>query len=155
MAELKSYSNDIVDMVNSNKGKFDNLLGLNYVKIEPEYIEAELEIKDEHTQPFGLVHGGLYCSIIEAICSVGATLQVLEEGKISVGLENTTSFLRAVRSGKLKCVARPVVTGRSSHSWEGEIYSENDRLIAKGKVRLLILDVNTQVDGKKLILENP
>jgi uncharacterized protein (TIGR00369 family) len=54
-----------------------------------------------------------------------------------VGLENTTSFIRAVRSGRLRAVARPVTRGRTTQVWEAWIRDEDERLVAQGRVRLL------------------
>lgn len=153
MTEPKRYNSDIVAMMNNNMGGFNNLMGLRFTRIEPEYIEAELEISNKHTQPYGIVHGGLYCAIIETICSTGAALQVFEEGKSAVGLENTTSFLRAVRSGKLRCIAKPVFTGRRSQVWEAEIMSDQDKCVATGRVRLMILEKGSEVGGKMVELE--
>ena len=53
-----------------------------------------------------------------------------------VGLENSTSFIRAVRSGKLHAVARPLTRGRSSQVWEAWIRDDKDQLVAQGRVRL-------------------
>ena len=56
-----------------------------------------------------------------------------------VGLENHTSFIRAVRQGKLRAVARPVTRGRSSQVWEAWIRDAEERLVAQGTVRLLCI----------------
>ncbi len=58
----------------------------------------------------------------------------------AVGLENHTSFLRAVREGKLTATARPVVRGRRTQVWEAEVRDDEDRLVATGRVRLLCLE---------------
>jgi uncharacterized protein (TIGR00369 family) len=57
-----------------------------------------------------------------------------------VGLENNTSFIRAVSSGRLHAVARPVTRGRRTQVWEAWIRDEDERLVAQGRVRLLCLD---------------
>ena len=56
-----------------------------------------------------------------------------------VGLENSTSFIRAVRSGRLHAVARPVTRGRTTQVWEAWIRDEEEKLVAQGRVRLLCL----------------
>lgn len=71
-----------------------------------------------HLQAYGIVHGGVYAGIIESLASVGAAIHALAEGKSVVGLENHTSFLRAVRSGTLHGVAKPLTRGRRSPVWE-------------------------------------
>jgi 1,4-dihydroxy-2-naphthoyl-CoA hydrolase len=84
-------------------------------------VACEFEIDDQHLQPFGIVHGGVHCGVIETVTSIGATLHVRDRGQEAVGLENTTSFVRASVSGKLFAVAKPIARGR---------------LVAQGRVRL-------------------
>ena len=99
-------------------------------------VACEFEIDDQHLQPFGLVHGGVHCGVIETVTSIGATLHVRHHGQEAVGLENSTSFIRAATSGKLFAVARPIVRGRTNQLWEAWIRDEKDRLVAQGRVRL-------------------
>jgi uncharacterized protein (TIGR00369 family) len=122
-------------------------MGLRFVKaVRDEYV-AEIDIDDRHLQPYGIVHGGVYSGMIETLCSTGAALHVYSEGKSAVGLDNTTTFLRAVRSGKLRGTAMPVFTGRRSHVWEARITDDRDRLVATGRVRLMILEPGSAADG--------
>ena len=54
---------------------FDNELGLEYLEVTPDGGRARLDIKDKLLQPWGIVHGGVYCSIVESLASVsGARL---------------------------------------------------------------------------------
>ncbi len=99
-------------------------------------VACEFEVSDVHLQPFGLVHGGVHCGLIETITSIGATLHVRAHGQEAVGLENTTSFIRAARSGKLRGLAKPISRGRTNQLWEAWIRDEQDRLVAQGRVRL-------------------
>ena len=69
-----------------------------------------------------------------------------------VGLENHTSFLRAVRSGKLRAVAKPLTRGRRSQVWEGSVYDEEGRLAATGRVRLLVLEPETDLAGARVAI---
>lgn len=109
------------------------------VRASVDEVVVEWEVKPNHHQPAGIVHGGVYCSAIETACSLGATLSArsrdAEMG--AVGLENHTSFIRAVRSGKLTAIATPITRGRRTQVWEAEIRDADGRLAATGRVRLL------------------
>jgi uncharacterized protein (TIGR00369 family) len=109
---------------------------LRYTIATGDEVACEFEIGDEHLQPFGLVHGGVHCGVIETVCSIGATLHVRDRGQEAVGLENTTSFVRAARSGRLHAVAKPISRGRTNQLWEAWIRDSEDRLVAQGRVRL-------------------
>jgi uncharacterized protein (TIGR00369 family) len=150
MSELPE---DLVTMINAHLGGYNRAMGLSFVRATLDEFEAELEVSDQHRQPYGLVHGGVLAGMIETLCSVGAALNVLGEGKSTVGLENSTTFLKAVRSGTLRCTARPLVRGRRSHVWEGQVYDDRDRLVASGRVRLLVLEPGATADGVEVGLE--
>jgi 1,4-dihydroxy-2-naphthoyl-CoA hydrolase len=109
---------------------------LRYTIASGDEVACEFEIGDEHLQPFGLVHGGVHCGVIETVTSIGATLHVKDRGQEAVGLENATSFIRAARSGKLFATAKPISRGRTNQLWEAWIRDSEDRLIAQGRVRL-------------------
>ena len=86
----------LVDMINDHLGGYNTLTGLRFVHAEPDEVRAEIEVKEDHLQPYGLVHGGVLAGMVESLCSVGAAISVIDDDKSTVGLENSTSFLRAV-----------------------------------------------------------
>ena len=137
-------------MINANLGGFNNTLGLRFIKATPNEYVAEIDIADHHLQPYGLVHGGVYAAMIETLCSTGAALTVWEENKHTVGLENNTSFLRAVRGGRLRCTAKPLVLGKRSHVWKAHVHDDRDRLVATGRVRLMVLEPGASAAGVKV-----
>jgi len=145
---MDAFPENVLEMLNENRGGFNNAMGLTFIKATPDEFVAEIEIADHHMQPYGLVHGGVYAGMIETMCSTGAALTVWEENKSTVGLENNTSFLKAVRKGRLRCTARPLVKGKRSHVWEASIHDDKNRLVAVGRVRLMVLESGAAVDGK-------
>jgi 1,4-dihydroxy-2-naphthoyl-CoA hydrolase len=114
-------------------------LGLRLVRASSSEVVLEWDAGPEHSQPMGIVHGGMHCSAIETACSIGATLSARERDASTgaVGLENHTSFVRAVRSGKLTATATPITRGRTSQVWECTVRDEQLRTVATGRVRLL------------------
>ncbi|HKE18308.1 MAG TPA: PaaI family thioesterase [Kofleriaceae bacterium] len=113
-------------------------MGIRIVTASPDEVTCELEVAEKHLQGYGIVHGGVHCGVIETIASIGAALVALPRGQQVVGLENSTSFIRAVRTGAiLRGVARPVTRGRTTQVWEADIRDTDGRLVAQGRVRLL------------------
>lgn len=117
---------------------FDGELGLTILEVTPDGGRAELSIKDELLQPWGIVHGGVYCSIIESLASVSAHVWLTEagDGGTVVGVNNNTDFLRAISSGTVTAVSTPIHRGRRQQLWLITITDENDRMVARGQVRL-------------------
>ncbi len=151
---MQTFPKQVLDMVNAKLGGLNIAIGLKFVCVEPDELVAELTVGEVHKQPYGIVHGGVYAAVIESLCSTGAALNVLGEGRTAVGLENTTSFLRAVRTGRLSCIARPKFKGRRSHVWEAEIRNEDDQLAATGRVRLIILEPGAEAAGITVELQD-
>ena len=117
---------------NFDGDNLDNYLGHKMIEIKENYVKSKLDIKDFHKQPMGLVHGGVYSSLSETICSYGANYL---DGGTYVGVNNNTDFLTSVENGELICIAEPIKIGRSYQLWECKIYHE-DKLCAVSKVRL-------------------
>src|SRR3954463_13165744 len=116
---------------------FDSELGLKYIDVTPDGGRARLEINDKLLQPWGIVHGGVYCSIIESVASISGQIWLHEHGggKV-VGVNNNTDFLRAVSSGAVTAVSTPVHRGRLQQLWLTTITDDHGRLVARGQVRL-------------------
>src|SRR2546425_13026870 len=123
---------DVVAMINANLGGWNTRMGLSFTTVTPELCIGELVVAEQHLQPYGVVHGGVHTGIIETACSTGAALYALRSGQSVVGLENATSFLRAVREGKLVVSATPLARGRRSQVWEATVRDEQGRAVAAG-----------------------
>lgn len=116
---------------------FDHWLGLTYIEMTPDGGRARLEINDKLLQPWGIVHGGVYCSIIESLASVTAHVWLSENGGGTVvGVNNNTDFLRAISAGTVTAVSTPIHRGRRQQLWLITITDDNDRVVARGQVRL-------------------
>jgi 1,4-dihydroxy-2-naphthoyl-CoA hydrolase len=91
---------------------------------------------DQHT-PWGVVHGGVYCAVVESAASIGASAAVADRGQFAVGVNNSTDFLRPVTTGRLDVVAEPVQQGRTLQLWLVQLTrAEDGKLVARGQVRL-------------------
>jgi uncharacterized protein (TIGR00369 family) len=116
---------------------FDKEIGLEFVELSPDGGTARLHIDDRLLQPWGIVHGGVYCSIIEGLASVSGALWLLENGSGHVvGVNNNTDFLRAISAGTVTAVSTPIHRGRRQQLWLVTITDDNDRVVARGQVRL-------------------
>lgn len=116
---------------------FDKEIGLEFVELTPDGGTARLRIDDRLLQPWGIVHGGVYCAVIESLASVSGQLWLSENGGGNVvGVNNNTDFLRAISSGTVTAVSTPIHRGRSQQLWLITITDEHERVVARGQVRL-------------------
>lgn len=133
--------------LNENMQGHDRALGFEFAFASPDRVEARLVVRPDHCQPYGIVHGGVHCAVIEATCSTGAAMYALGKGLAAVGLDNHTSFVRAVRGGTLRVEALPIQRGGRSQLWEARITDEGGRLIATGRVRMLCIEPSAKLGG--------
>lgn len=139
-------SQDLLEWINGMPGWVKDM-GIVITAVSPDEVTCEWQVEPKHHQAYGIVHGGVHCGVIETLASIGAAVVAQPRKQRVVGLENNTSFIRAVREGKLKGIARPVTRGRTSQVWEAWIRDEKDQLVAQGRVRLLCLDEERAIAG--------
>jgi uncharacterized protein (TIGR00369 family) len=116
---------------------FDSEIGLEFVELTPDGGTARLQIDDKLLQSWGIVHGGVYCAIIESLASVSGQVWLSENGGGHVvGVNNNTDFLRAISSGTVRAVSVPIHRGRRQQLWLITITDDEERVVARGQVRL-------------------
>ena len=130
---------EMAEKVNAMPGWVKEM-GIVILTATPDEVTCEWEVTQKHHQGYGIVHGGVHCGVVETLASIGAAAVAHPRGQNVVGVENNTSFIRAVRSGKLRGLAKPVTRGRTSQLWEVWIRDEKEQLVAQGRVRLLCVD---------------
>ena len=138
---------------------FHHEIGLKILELGPDGAKGELVIHDKLLQPGGIVHGGVYCSIIESMASITGHVWLLSQhgsGTV-VGVNNNTDFLRAISAGTVYADTTPIHRGRRQQLWLTTITDADGRLVARGQVRLQnISDAapqsaqpgSSQVDGR-------
>jgi uncharacterized protein (TIGR00369 family) len=117
---------------------FESTIGLEIIDASASKVIGEIKILDHHLQPYGMVHGGVFCSMIETLASYGAAIWANDQGWFgAVGLSNTTDFLRATQEGTLRAEAVPVHQGRNQQIWQVVVTRSGDgKVAARGQVRL-------------------
>ena len=117
-------------------GNFVTWLGLQFVELTGETVVCTWEADQRMHQPHGIVHGGVHCSVVETLASMGASAWIGERGRV-VGVNNNTDFYRAVEAGSLTSTATPLHRGRSQQVWLVETVAEaNGKVVCRGQVRL-------------------
>ena len=118
-------------------GAWIESLGLVLDEISGTRVTAHMDLGAQHHTPWGVVHGGIYTTVIESLASVGASAAVFDQKQFAVGVNNSTDFLRAMREGSVNVVAEPIIQGRVQQLWSVTITRREDgKLVAQGRVRL-------------------
>lgn len=143
-----SADGDFAAALNAIPSGWSAAMGLRFIHATADSVQAELEIGSVHLQAYGIVHGGVHSGVIETVTSVGAALAALPRGQSVVGLENHTSFLLAVREGKLRASAHPLMRGRRTQVWEATVTDHAGRTVATGRVRFIALEKGSTLAGQ-------
>lgn len=149
-------SADVTDVAATLNAALDGhnvALGLRFVQATRERVVAELTVGPQHLQAYGIVHGGVYTSIVETACSVGGAMQAATHGASAVGLENHTSFLHAVREGTLRVEATPVECGRRTQLWQASVFDARERVVASGRLRMFVFEGGAELAGETLAVK--
>ena len=117
---------------------FDALYGLEVLEVTDELVRAQVVIRDELRQPFGLVHGGVLASIAETLASLGTMAVVFSEGNAAMGSANHTSFLRPIVDGTIHARALRRHRGRTTWLWDVEITDDAGRLCALTRMTIAV-----------------
>ena len=138
-------------LFNQSMFGFDALVGVCFVRLGDDSLQATLKVDERHVQPYGLVHGGVYASLVESACSVGAAMAVMAEGKNAVGLENTTRFRKGCRAGvTLTVVATPAGGEVGYPVWSAVITDDAGQICAEGRVTMRVLDAGKSIAGESV-----
>jgi 1,4-dihydroxy-2-naphthoyl-CoA hydrolase len=115
----------------------DDKLGIRIIDFDPDRLVATMPVEGNE-QPFGLLHGGATCALMETIGSWAAMLGVGPDRK-AVGIELNASYVKAATSGVVTAVCTPVRRGRTLATFLIQVTDDQDQLTASGRLTCMIL----------------
>ena len=117
---------------------FDGYVGTEWVSLDPDDARCRVGVRDDLRQPYGILHGGVYSTLVESLCSFVTAASVYDDGMIAMGQAIEVSFLRPVSEGhaEVRAVARH--RGRTTWIWQAEILDAQERLCGLGKMTLAV-----------------
>ena len=89
-------------------------------------------------QPYGILHGGVSVVLAETLGSCGAAYSCAP-GHRAVGLDINANHLRAVSSGWVQGIARPVHRGRTTQVWQIDLSDEAGRPTCVSRITMAVL----------------
>ena len=95
-----------------------------------------VEIKEDHLQPFGVVHGGVFSSLIDA-AAFWAVYPCLDEKDGMTTVEMKLNYLAPAAEGRLVAEGRAIKVGRTLSLGEASVSNGQGRMLAHGTVTLM------------------
>jgi uncharacterized protein (TIGR00369 family) len=116
------------------------LLGLTFVKVEPEEVIAKVMVRRALMAPNGYLHAGTVVTLADTCCGYG-TVRSLPEGAAGfTTIELKSNFFGSARDGVIVCVAKPLHLGRSTQVWDATVAPEgSEKAIAQFRCTQMVL----------------
>jgi 1,4-dihydroxy-2-naphthoyl-CoA hydrolase len=115
------------------------VLGIELTERGDDYLSATMPVDERTRQPMGILHGGASVVLAETLGSSAAGMCLDLSKEYCVGLDINANHIRAIRSGTVTGVAKPLHIGRSTHVWEINIVDEKQRLVCISRLTMAIL----------------
>ncbi len=118
---------DLADLHEGRKNTISELLDIRFEAFDDQSITASMPVDSRTHQPYGLLHGGASVVLAETLGSMASYHCIDTSRFYCVGLEVNANHLRALRSGRVTGVCRPVHLGRSTHVWDIRLSGEDGK----------------------------
>ena len=115
-------------------------LGIVITELQDNALVATMPVDHRTRQPFGLLHGGASVLLAESLGSLAANYVVDPEKAYCVGMEINANHLKAVKSGLVTGVARPIHLGKKSQVWGIKIHNEENQLICISRLTVAVIE---------------
>ncbi|TMK86623.1 MAG: PaaI family thioesterase [Actinobacteria bacterium] len=117
-------------------GRLAERIGLEFLELDPSRVVARIPVEG-NTQPYGILHGGATAMLCETVASIGTALAVGMEKQV-MGIELNVNHIGAVKEGHVTAIGMPLHVGRSTAVWDVKVHDDESRLIAAGRLTLVI-----------------
>jgi uncharacterized protein (TIGR00369 family) len=123
---------------------FFTLISMEINSLDPGQSLIEVVVQEKHLQPFGLVHGGVYSSLVDA-ASFWAVYTEIEEDVGMTTVELKLNYLAPIFEGTMIAKGKSIKVGKTLCVGEASIEDENGKLLARGTETMMVLkDVRIQ-----------
>jgi 1,4-dihydroxy-2-naphthoyl-CoA hydrolase len=112
-----------------NAAPFARMLGMELSSADANEVVGSLAWSAERCTAGGVMHGGALMALADNVGALCAYLN-LPEGATTSTIESKTNFFRAVTTGTVRAVARPLHVGRRTIVVRTELWDDNERLVA-------------------------
>jgi 1,4-dihydroxy-2-naphthoyl-CoA hydrolase len=112
--------------------------GTEWIDLEPDNARARIAVQPRHLQPNGVVHGGVYATLAESICSAATYDAVRGDDMVAIGQANDTTFLRPIGEGYINALAKTRHRGRTTWIWDVEMSDDEGRVCALSRMTIAV-----------------
>jgi uncharacterized protein (TIGR00369 family) len=115
-----------------------SFLGARLGRVEPGAVEVELNVRPNHLNLFGTLHGGLIATLADTATGL-AMLTSLDDGMTHVTTSLSVTFLASGRAGVVTARARVVKRGRRFGYAEADVVDAEGELLARAAATFTVM----------------
>jgi acyl-coenzyme A thioesterase 13 len=103
-------------------------------------VKVQFEIRPEMSNPMGILHGGVIAGMMDDI--LGMAVLTLNHSNFYATINLSTDYLASAKIGeKVIAQAKIIRDGKQIIHAEAELWSENDKLLAKSSTNLAVTSI--------------
>jgi uncharacterized protein (TIGR00369 family) len=121
-----------------NQCPYFKLISMSIAEIEEGKSLLEIDLGVQHLQPFGMVHGGVFSSLVDA-SAFWAVYPLLEEGVGLTTVEMKLNYLAPAVTGKMIGRGTCLKLGKTLALGQAEIVDDQGKLLAHGNATMMIV----------------
>jgi uncharacterized protein (TIGR00369 family) len=129
-----------------NECPYFRLLSMEIKTLEWGKSHLEILVGNKHLQPFGMAHGGVYASLIDAAAFWAVYTQIEADSEITT-VELKVNYLAPASEGHFIAKGKSIKVGERICLAETLIENEKGRLLAHGTATMMITD-SVKMQGK-------
>jgi 1,4-dihydroxy-2-naphthoyl-CoA hydrolase len=119
----------------------DEKLGIEITDWDPQRVIARMPVEG-NTQPYGILHGGATCSLVEAVGSYAAALSA-GPGAHVVGIELNASYHLPATTGHVTAVCTPLGSELPLAAFAIEVFDDRGQLTASARLTCFVRPART------------
>lgn len=121
-----------------NPCPYFDLQSMNLKELDWGTARLEIELQRKHLQPFGIVHGGVLASLIDAACFWSCFSQLPDDQGMTTA-EIKLNYLAPVVNGTVSALGRCIKLGKTMGLSEATVYDDRQRILAHGTSTLVVM----------------
>lgn len=130
-----------LDTLNSmGHGTMIDVLGIEFIDVQPDFIKAKMPVDSRTKQPYGLLHGGASVVLAETLGSIASSLAVADpSSQRGVGVEINANHMKSVKEGFVIGTCTALKIGKTLHVYDIKIHDESGDLVCVSRLTVAIL----------------
>ncbi len=126
---------------------FFTLISMEITNLDWSESLVEVVVQEQHFQPFGLVHGGVYSSLVDAAAFWAVYTQIDEHMGLTT-VELNLNYLAPITKGTMIAKGRSIKVGKTLCVGEASIENERGKLLARG-TETMMTRTDVQIQGSE------